>query len=184
MKNASDHKPLSRDLPTLTKTEINSLFLNSLSDVYNMQVHFLSYLPLMAGKASFPRLKMAIMDAALEIEAQKFRINLIFKVLKYEQGIRPEPLKGNLDVESYISRNLSSLSSYKTDFILFTHLLMLENMEITYFRTLKLLARNIQHREIYSLVRQCLREAIRKRRVYELIGKMYMMEPEPVGEGY
>lgn len=164
------------DLPSLSRNEITTLFLNTLTDVYNLKTHFLSYLPRIAEKASYQRLRVAILEAAMEVEAQKLRLNVIFRILKYELNRLPESLKGTIDIEGYIGANLQHLPSYKTDFVLFTHLIMMENMEITYYRVLRMLAASIKQSEIYELIKQCLQEALKTRNTYQLIGRMYKAE--------
>lgn len=157
----------------LSRPEINALFVSNLSDVYNMKVHLASIIPIMVKKASYTELKKAILSTGLETDAQLLRMDFIFKYLKYDTHMRPQPLMGTLNIKEYLFGNIDNLSTYQSDYIMLTHLLMIEHIEVAQFRVLMTLAKGVYHKNIYSMIKLCLQEALKEKKTFELLSKVY-----------
>lgn len=173
-----ENQPVTRtfhvnNYPVLSKTEINTLFLSNLSDVYNMKIHLASFIPEMVKKASYQQLKQAILNTGLELDAHLLRIDFIFKYLKYENNFRPQPLMGTLNIKEYLFSNMDELNAYQSDYIMLTHLLMIEQMEISQFKILLTLAKGVYHKQIYSMIKLCLQDAIKDKKNFELLSRIY-----------
>ncbi|QJD97173.1 DUF892 family protein [Mucilaginibacter robiniae] len=165
----------STERPILSKTEINALFVSSLSDVYNMKTHLVRLIPELVKRASYQGLKQAILSTGLHLDAQLLRIDFIFKYLKYESNFRPKPLLGSLNVRDYLFSNVGELNTYQLDYIIINHLLTIEQLEIAQFKVLLTLAKGVYHKQIYSMIKLCLQDAIKEKRTFELLSKTYSL---------
>ncbi len=164
---ANPHAPL-------PGSEIYQLFVSTLSEVYLLKSHLMSYLPLMSQKVSYPALKTAIMNLSIGLSAHLLRIDIIFRLLDYQQSDKQMLSAAKSHIECYLMPVLDAQPSCQNDFMLLNHLMMIEAIEVTYFRSLKALALGLKKHEVTQLVEQSFEEAVLSKRTIKTLPEAFV----------
>jgi len=81
----NDTKKFSTDFQGLRKLhrlEVVEVFIQTLTDIYNVKSHLLQYLPKMSQKAHLRELRLAILDTGIDIHSQLLRLDMVIAMLK------------------------------------------------------------------------------------------------------
>ncbi|HTE02267.1 MAG TPA: DUF892 family protein [Mucilaginibacter sp.] len=156
--------------------DLKQLFIHQLNRVNCTKSYLIRNLPLLKEIASFHNMKLAIQETLDDIKRQQLRIDEMYDLL----GTRASD-EGCEVVKSIIEEasNLGSTIGKSTivndmDIILYTQLI--ENIELTSFRMLKLIAGFMGNNQITQMVTECFDENIDNDRLFTLISEEYMAQ--------
>jgi len=152
--------------PKLTQAAILNLFVITLADVYTLKSMLLLQLPIMVAQACSSELKMLIINSGTIINGQRIRLSLAITLLK--KGTEPQEIKGNLNLENYLSGHITS-KSFETDAILLTHLIVAESTEIAFLGLLSRLAVSLYPRAVGELINVSLKDARANKKTLETL---------------
>src|ERR1700744_3067645 len=164
--------------PSLKQTskslDLKLLFIHQLNRVNCTKGYLIKNLPILEKIASFRMMKLAIQEDLEDVKKQQLRIDEIYKLL----GSKPSD-EGCEVVKSVIEEafNLSNNSGKSTiindmDIILYTQLI--ENIELTSFRMLKMIADFMGNDEITQMVKECFDENVDNDNLFSLITEEYL----------
>jgi ferritin-like metal-binding protein YciE len=150
----------------LNKTEITSVFVNTLKEIYAVKASLLKFLPLVSEHATARTLKLAIMDSAIDVKAQLLRLNIVIAILKKEIDTMPRENPNDINLNHYLLSGLDEADPYKSDVSLLTHLIMLESVQITAFTMMEKMSHAFKNKVVRDLITNNLNDAIQNQTVF------------------
>lgn len=161
---------------TLSDLGLKQLFIHQLNRVNCTKSYLLKNLPLLAETASFRTMKLAIYESLEDVGRQQLRIHEMYELLDAapsDEGC--EVVKAVIEEASKLGHNAGkSIIMHDMDIILYTQLI--ENMELTSFRMLKLIAKFMGNKKISQMITECFDENIDNDRLFTLISEEYLAQ--------
>jgi ferritin-like metal-binding protein YciE len=162
------------EYPTLTKPE--QLFIHQLNRINCTKSYLSKNLPLLAEVASFKNMKLAILETLDDVKRQQSRIDEIYKLLHSKPSDEGcEVIKAVIE-EAYNLGNNSGKSKVMNDMDIILYMRLIENLELTSFRMLKLINQFIGNEQITQLVAECCDENMDNDKLFILISEEYLAE--------
>jgi ferritin-like metal-binding protein YciE len=156
--------------------DLKLLFIHQLNRVNCTKGYLIRNLPLLIEIASFRTMKLAIQEDLDDVKKQQLRIDEMYKLL----GSKPsdegcEVVKSVIE-EAFNLGNNAGKSTIVNDMDIILYVQLIENIELTSFRMLKLIAQFLGNDEITQMVTECFDENIDNDRLFTLISEEYLAQ--------
>lgn len=169
--------PTNNPLPStslFTSSDMNALFIRTLTIHYGMKVNIVSYIPWMVAQASTMRLRMNLMNTSGNIDTELFRLEVICKIMGLDCQQLSLPVKGTLNLQSRLQLELQGLNALQTDAVLLVHMVTLETLEANAFRLLIKLARSVANKPVLNLLQDNLKQSKKDSRLLADLMNSYL----------
>ena len=156
--------------------DLKLLFIHQLNRVNCTKGYLIRNLPLLIEIASFRTMQLAIQEDLDDVKKQQLRIEEMYRLL----GSKPsdegcEVVKSVIE-EAFNLGNNSGKSTIVNDMDIILYVQLIENIELTSFRMLKLIAQFLGNDEITQMVTECFDENIDNDRLFTLISEEYLAQ--------
>ena len=154
--------------------DLKLLFIHQLNRVNCTKGYLIRNLPLLIEIASFRTMQLAIQEDLDDVKKQQLRIDEMYRLL----GSKPsdegcEVVKSVIE-EAFNLGNNAGKSTVVNDMDIILYVQLIENIELTSFRMLKLIAQFLGNDEITQMVTECFDENIDNDRLFTLISEEYL----------
>jgi ferritin-like metal-binding protein YciE len=161
---------------TINKTELDKLFIHQLNRVNCTKGYLARHLPPLAEVASFKNMKLAIMEAHGDVKKQQSRIDDMYKLMHSEPSDEGcEVVKAVLDEASNLGDGKGK-SAIINDMDIILYMRMIENMELTSFRMLKLINQYMGNDQLTQLLAECSDENADNEELFSMISEEYLTQ--------
>ncbi|MBS1503546.1 MAG: DUF892 family protein [Bacteroidetes bacterium] len=160
----------------LSPTELRRLFIHQLNRVNCTKGYLIRNLPKLAEIASFKNMQMAIMETHEDVQKQQLRIDKIYELLgsaPSDEGC--EVVKAVID-EAYNLGYKDGKSTIMNDMDIILYMQMIENMEYTSFKMLRLINQFMGDQQITQLLSECCDENMDNAHLFTLITEEYLVK--------
>jgi len=157
-----------------TKLDLKQLFIHQLNRVNCTKGYLARNLPKLQEIASFNTMKLAIREDLEDVQKQQSRIDEIYGLLQAEPSDEGcEVIKSIID-EAYNLNNNSGKSTIINDMDVILYMQLIENIELTSFRMLKMIAGYMGNMQISQMLTECFDENVDNDRLFTLISAEYL----------
>ena len=157
-----------------TKLDLKQLFIHQLNRVNCTKGYLTRNLPRLQEIASFNTMKLAIREDLEDVQKQQSRIDEIYSLLQAEPSDEGcEVIKSIID-EAYNLNNNSGKSTIINDMDVILYMQLIENIELTSFRMLKMIAGYMGNKQISQMLTECFDENVDNDRLFTLISAEYL----------
>lgn len=157
-----------------TKLDLKQLFIHQLNRVNCTKGYLARNLPKLQEIASFNTMKLAIREDLEDVQKQQSRIDEIYGLLQAEPSDEGcEVIKSVID-EAYNLNNNSGKSTIINDMDVILYMQLIENIELTSFRMLKMIAGYMGNMQISQMLTECFDENVDNDRLFTLISAEYL----------
>lgn len=159
---------------TRTELDLKQLFIHQLNRVNCTKGYLARNLPKLQEIASFNTMKLAIREDMEDVQKQQARINEIYNLLQAKPSDEGcEVIKSVID-EAYNLNNNSGKSTIINDMDVILYMQLIENIELTSFRMLKMVAGYMGNPQISQMLKECCDENVDNDRLFTLISAEYL----------
>lgn len=158
----------------LNHSSLRQLFIHQLNRVNCTKSYLIRNLPKLAEVASFKTMRLAIEEDLSDVKKQQLRVDEMYKLLDAapsDDGC--EVIKSVIE-EAYNLGNAAEKSTIVNDMDIILYMQIIENIECTSFRMLKLIAQYMDNKELAQKVTECFDENIDNDRLFMLISEEYL----------
>jgi ferritin-like metal-binding protein YciE len=157
-----------------TELDLKQLFIHQLNRVNCTKGYLARNLPKLQDIASFNTMKLAIREGLEDVFKQQARIDAIYNLLKTKPSDEGcEVIKSVID-EAYNLNNNAGKSTIINDMDVILYMQLIENIELTSFRMLKMIAGYMGNAEITQMLTECFDENVDNDRLFTLISAEYL----------
>lgn len=159
---------------TLNHLDYKHLFLHQLNRVNCTKGYLVRNLPLLAEIASFRNMKLAIQEDLGDVKKQQLRIDKMYEILESKASDEGcEVIKSVLE-EAFNLGNNSGKSTIMNDMDIILYMQLIENIELTSFRMLKLISQFLGNDQVTQMVTECFDENVDNDKLFTLISEEYL----------
>jgi ferritin-like metal-binding protein YciE len=160
----------------ISKSELDKLFIHQLNRVNCTKGYLARNLPPLAEVASFKNMKLAIMEAHEDVQKQQVRIDDIYKLMSSEPSDEGcEVIKTVLE-EAYNLGDGKGKSAIINDMDIILYMSMIENMELTSFKMLRLINQYMGDDKLTQLLAECCDESADNEELFSMISEEYLSQ--------
>lgn len=154
--------------------DYKQLFLHQLNRVNCTKGYLVRNLPLLAEIASFRNMRLAIQEDLGDVKKQQLRIDEMYKLLESKASDEGcEVIKSVLE-EAFNLGNNSGKSTIMNDMDIILYMQLIENIELTSFRMLKLISQFLGNEQVTQMVTECFDENVDNDKLFTLISEEYL----------
>jgi ferritin-like metal-binding protein YciE len=160
--------------PSPDKVDYKQLFIHQLNRVNCTKGYLARNLPLLAEMASFKNMRLAIQETHNDVLKQQKRIDEIYKLSgakASDEGC--EVVKAVIE-EAYHFGNHTGKPKIVNDMDIILYVRLIENIELTSFRVLKLIHEFIGTDQVTQLLAECCDENIDNDKLFGLVAEEYL----------
>jgi ferritin-like metal-binding protein YciE len=164
----------------LNSADLKQLFIHQLNRVNCTKGYLIRNLPLLAQTASFRNMELAILEDLDDVKKQQLRINEIYEMLHSnasDEGC--EVIKAVIE-EAFNLGNNTGKSTIVNDMDIILYMQLIENIELTSFRMLKLIARFMGNDQVTQMITECFDENVDNDKLFTLISEEYLSKSQTV----
>jgi ferritin-like metal-binding protein YciE len=159
---------------TSKSLDLKQLFIHQLNRVNCTKGYLVRNLPLLIEIASFNTMKLAIQEDLDDVKKQQRRIDEMYELL----GSKPsdegcEVIKSVIE-EAFNLNNNSGKSTIINDMDIILYMQLIENIELSSFRMLKLIAQFMGNDAVTQMVTECFDENVDNDKLFSLISEEYL----------
>lgn len=159
---------------TRTELDLKQLFVHQLNRVNCTKGYLARNLPKLQHIASFNTMQLAIRENLEDVEKQQARIDEIYNLLQTKPSDEGcEVIKSVID-EAYNLNNNSGKSTIINDMDVILYMQLIEHIELTSFRMLKMIAAYMGNPQITQMLTECFDENVDNDRLFTLICEEYL----------
>ncbi|MDB5137682.1 MAG: hypothetical protein JWP37_4285 [Mucilaginibacter sp.] len=161
---------------SLNHLDYKQLFIHQLNRVNCTKGYLVRNLPLLEKIASFRNMQLAIMESLDDVKRQQQRIDQIYQLLNSKSSDEGcEVIKSVLE-EAFNLGNNTGKSTFANDMDIILYMQLIENIESTSFRMLKLIAQFLGNGQVKQMITECFDENIDNDKLFTLISEEYLAE--------
>ncbi|MGZ3766878.1 MAG: DUF892 family protein [Mucilaginibacter sp.] len=164
----------------LTKTDLEKLFIHQLNRVNCTKGYLIRNLPILAETASFKNMKLAIQEDLDDVKRQQVRIEDMYKLLHSKPSDEGCEVIKSVIEEAFNLGNNTGKTTIMTDMDIILYMQLIENIELTSFNMLKLIAGFMGNDEVTQMVRECCDENADNDKLFSLISEEYLAQKTSV----
>ncbi|HEY4194236.1 MAG TPA: DUF892 family protein [Mucilaginibacter sp.] len=154
--------------------DLKQLFIHQLNRVNCTKGYLIRNLPLLAEIASFKNMKLAILEDLDDVKKQQLRIDEMYDLLHSKASDEGcDVIKSIID-EAFNLNNTLGKTTIINDMDIILYMQLIENIELTSFRMLKLIAQHMGNDEVTQMVTECFDENVDNDRLFTLITEEYI----------
>ena len=159
---------------TRTELDLKKLFVHQLNRVNCTKGYLARNLPKLQEIASFNTMKLAIREDLEDVEKQQARIDEIYSLLKTKPSDEGCEVIKSIIEEAYNLNNNSGKSTIINDMDVILYMQLIEHIELTSFRMLKMIAGYMGNPQITQMLTECFDENVDNDRLFTLICEEYL----------
>ncbi len=162
--------------PNLNHTDIKQLFIHQLNRINCTKSYLIRNLLTLADVASSKNMRLAILEAHDDVQKQQTRVDDIYKLLgskASDEGC--EVVKAVIE-EAYRFGNHTGKTKIMNDLDIILYMRLIENIELTSFRMLKLINQFIGNGEVAQMLIECCDENMDNDKLFMLISEEYLTQ--------
>ena len=165
---------ISSPKPTSNSLDLKQLFIHQLNRVNCTKGYLIRNLPLLAETASFKNMKLAIQEDLDDVKKQQLRIDEMYGLLHSKASDEGcEVIKAVIE-EAFNLNNGTGKTTIINDMDMILYMQLIENIELTSFSMLKLIAQYMGNSEITQMVTECFDENVDNDKLFTLITEEYL----------
>jgi ferritin-like metal-binding protein YciE len=159
---------------TTSDLDLKQLFIHQLNRVNCTKGYLVRNLPILQDVASFNTMKLAIREDLDDVKKQQQRIDEMYGLLHAKPSDEGcEVIKSVLE-EAFHLNNNSGKATIINDMDIILYMQLIENIELTSCRMLKMIAEFMGDEQIIQMVRECCDENADNDRLFSLITEEYL----------
>ena len=164
------------DTLNMTQTEIDLklLFIHQLNRVNCTKGYLARNLPVLQKLASFNTMKLAIREDLEDVKRQQLRIDEMYSLLESKASDEGCEVIKSVIEEAFNLSNNSGKSTVINDMDIILYMQLIENIELTSFRMLKMIAGFMGNEQITQMVTECFDENVDNDQLFTLISEEYL----------
>ena len=160
--------------PSPDKVDYKQLFIHQLNRVNCTKGYLARNLPLLAEMASFKNMRLAIQETHDDVLKQQKRIDEIYKLTNSKASDEGcEVVKAVIE-EAYHFGNHTGKAKIVNDMDIILYVRLIENIELTSFRVLKLIQGFIGNDQVTQLLAECCDENMDNDKLFGLVAEEYL----------
>jgi ferritin-like metal-binding protein YciE len=159
---------------TQTGIDLKLLFIHQLNRVNCTKDYLARNLPDLQGIASFNTMKLAIREDLEDVKKQQLRIDEMYRLLDSKASDEGCEVIKSVIEEAFNLSNNSGKSTIINDMDIILYMQLIENIELTSFRMLKMIAGFMGDDRITQMVTECFDENVDNDRLLTLISEEYL----------
>jgi ferritin-like metal-binding protein YciE len=159
---------------TSNPLDFKQLFIHQLNRVNCTKGYLIRNLPILEGIASFKNMKLAIQEDLDDVKKQQKRIDKIYAMLHSKASDEGCDVIKSVIEEAFNLNNNSGKSTIINDMDIILYMQLIENIELTSFRMLKLISGFIGNDQITQMVTECFDENVDNDKLFSLITEEYL----------
>lgn len=166
------------DTLNMTQTEIDlkHLFIHQLNRVNCTKGYLCRSLPVLQEMASFNTMRLAIREDLEDVKKQQLRIDEMYVLLGAQASDEGcEVIKSVIEEAFNLSNNVGK-STIVNDLDIILYMQIIENIELTSFRMLQMVAGFMGNDRVTQMVRECFDENVDNDRLFSLISEEYLQK--------
>ena len=161
---------------TTNQADLKTLFIHQLNRVNCTKGYLIRNLPLLAEIASFNNMKLAILEVLDDVKKQQSREDEIYRLLDAKPSDEGcEVVKAVIE-EAYQFGNHSGKDKVMNDMDIILYMCMIENLQITSVKMLKLINQYMNNAEVTQLLTENQDEDVDNDNLLTLISKEYLAQ--------
>lgn len=151
---------------------LKQVFVHNLNRLYFSKCYLNGYLPHLISRASFPALKMAMEEFWEDVQKQIKRMQFVYELMNEVPSDKNcNPIK-SIVKDSFCLDDDQNMAFF-IDADIIAYLQLLEHINITVCRTLKMIASMLKNEQVSQLLTECFDESIDNDHLFQLISKEY-----------
>lgn len=165
--------------PSPDKVDYKQLFIHQLNRVNCTKGYLARNLPLLAEMASFKNMRLAIQETHDDVLKQQKRIDEIYSLTgskASDEGC--EVVKAVIE-EAYHFGNHTGKPKIVNDMDIILYVRLIENIELTSFRVLKLINEFLGNHDVTQLLAECCDENMDNDKLFALVAEEYLNQKNP-----
>lgn len=159
---------------TRTELDLKQLFIHQLNRVNCTTGYLARNLPKLQGIVSFNTMKLAIREDMEDVQKQQTRIDGIYGLLQTKPSDEGCEVIKSVIEEAYNLNINSGKSTIINDMDVILYMQLIENVELTSFRMLKMIAVYMGNPQIIQMLTECFDENVDNDRLFSLISEEYL----------
>jgi ferritin-like metal-binding protein YciE len=160
--------------PSLNQPDLKLLFIHQLNRVNCTKGYLIRNLPILEEIASFKTMKLAIQEDLDDVKKQQLRIDEMYELLGSKASDEGCDVIKSVIEEAFNLGNNAGKSTIVNDMDIILYMQLIENIELTSFRMLKLIAQFMGNDEITQMVTECFDENVDNDKLFTLITEEYL----------
>ena len=153
--------------------DLKILFIHQLNRVNCTKGYLIRNLPILEEIASFKNMKLAIQEDLDDVKKQQKRIDKMYDMLHSKASDEGCEVVKSIIEEAFNLGNNAGKSTIVNDMDIILYMQLIENIELTSFRMLKLIAEFMGDEQITQMVTECFDENVDNDRLFTLITEEY-----------
>jgi len=163
-------------IKAVTQPDLEKLFVHQLNRINCTKGYLIKNLPMLAEVASLHNMKLAIREALDDVKKQHERVEDIYRLLDSQPSDEGcEVVKAVIE-EAYHFGNHNGKTKIMNDMDIILYMRMIENMELTSFRMLKLINQFMGNEQITQLLIECCDENMDNDKLFMLVSEEYLAQ--------
>ena len=159
---------------TRTGLDLKLLFIHQLNRVNCTKGYLARNLPKLQEVASFNTMRLAIREDMEDVHKQQARIDAIYNLLDARPSDEGCEVIKSVIEEAYNLNNNSGKATIINDMDVILYMQLIENIELTSFRMLKMIAGYMGNPQISQMLTECFDENVDNDRLFTLISEEYL----------
>jgi ferritin-like metal-binding protein YciE len=154
--------------------DLKILFIHQLNRVNCTKGYLIRNLPILEEIASFKNMKLAIQEDLDDVKKQQVRIDKMYNMLHSKASDEGCDVIKSILEEAFNLGNNAGKSTIVNDMDIILYMQLIENIELTSFRMLKLIAEFMGDEQIIQMVTECFDENVDNDKLFTLITEEYL----------
>jgi len=154
--------------------DVKQLFIHQLNRVNCTKGYLIRNLPLLIKMASFKNMQLAIREDLDDVKRQQLRIDHIYDMLGSQPSDEGCDVIKSVMEEAFNLNNNAGKSTIINDLDIILYMQLIENIELSSFKMLKLIAENMGNAEITQMLTECCDENADNDNLFALIAEEYL----------
>lgn len=159
---------------TRTGLDLKLLFIHQLNRVNCTKGYLARNLPKLQEVASFNTMRLAIREDMEDVHKQQARIDAIYNLLDARPSDEGCEVIKSVIEEAYNLNNNSGKATIINDMDVILYMQLIENIELTSLRMLKMIAGYMGNPQISQMLTECFDENVDNDRLFTLISEEYL----------
>ena len=162
------------DTLTINKSELNKLFIHQLNRVNCTKGYLIRNLPSLANLASIKNMNLAILETHGDVKKQQSRIDDMYKLMDSEPSDEGcEVVKAVIEEANNLG-NSQGKTRIINDMDIILYMRMIENLELTSFKMLRLINQYMGNDQLTQLLAECCDENAANDELFSMISAEYL----------
>lgn len=158
----------------LNNANLRQLFIHQLNRVNCTKSYLVRNLPKLSQLASFKTMQLAIEEDISDVKKQQLRIEEMYKLLDAQPSDDGCEVIKSVIEEAYHLGHAANKPTIVNDMDIILYMQLIENIEFTSFRMLKLIAQYMDNGDLSQRITECFDEHVDNSHLFMLISEEYL----------